>query len=610
MFQQGAFIFDGNETPEDIARKRLMMRSMAPQYGRARYVGEGLGHLGMGIAQGIGLGRANRAEKEGKASGQNLMDRILGRTGSSGGGFSILGTQGSNLDMTPSQPAAPSPDANDPRRGAFATGNSGETLAPKDRVIKGLMARGMPQHVAEGFAMNFQDESGLDAGINEISPLVPGSRGGFGLAQWTGPRRKQLEAFAAERGVPVNDENMQMDFLVWELANSEKGAANEIFSTQNSGDAAAAIVNKFLRPAEEHRARREASYLAGSGGNVAAGGPSGPSVSELQGYMMDPAFQWLAPEQQQLVQTMYAQAVQQADPMRQLQMERAQLEIERLRNPPLKAQPADVQKYEYYAAQETAAGRTPLSYGDWSIMDERASVGPSQPELVGTEGQALTYNPETKQWEMSILPNSKLAQERADLEEKSEKADKIKETATNLVLDEIGIARELVEGQSLTSPATGITGGIVSNIDSTRAGALKNRLTTIKASIGFDKLQSMRDASPTGGALGQVSEFENRLLQAVFGSLEQSQRGADILYNLNRLEDIYNRVVHTGIPDDEARRLYREVTMADAGVTTPRIDAPDIDFTSSTAPQGLSDEDTELWPWMNEAERQAIWEAR
>ena len=34
----------------------------------------------------------------------------------------------------------------------------------------------------------------------------------------------------------------------------------------------------------------------------------------------------------------------------------------------------DIQNYEYYSAQELAAGRDPLSIADWSIMDERASV--------------------------------------------------------------------------------------------------------------------------------------------------------------------------------------------------------------------------------------------
>ena len=57
-------------------------------------------------------------------------------------------------------------------------------------------------------------------------------------------------------------------------------------------------------------------------------------------------------------------------------------------------------------------------------------------------------------------------------------------------------------------------------------------LKTIKANIGFDRLQQMRDASPTGGALGQVSEMENKLLQATQGSLEQGQSPARLKSNL------------------------------------------------------------------------------
>ncbi len=48
------------------------------------------------------------------------------------------------------------------------------------------------------FVMNFKDESGLDPGINEANPIVPGSRGGYGLYQLTGPRRKAYEAFAQQ----------------------------------------------------------------------------------------------------------------------------------------------------------------------------------------------------------------------------------------------------------------------------------------------------------------------------------------------------------------------------------------------------------------------------
>lgn len=139
-------------------------------------------------------------------------------------------------------------------------GQSGGPVS-EERIVDGLVQRGVPAHVAKAFAWNMQDESGLNPGINEISPLVKGSRGGFGLYQLTGPRRRQYEQFAAERGVDVADVDAQLDFLVHELQTTESRAADAIYSAGTTGEAASAIVNKFLRPHETHRKRRSSNYL-------------------------------------------------------------------------------------------------------------------------------------------------------------------------------------------------------------------------------------------------------------------------------------------------------------------------------------------------------------
>jgi hypothetical protein len=119
-----------------------------------------------------------------------------------------------------------------------------KTAADPASIKAGLVARGLPDHVAEGFVMNMRDESGLNPGINEINPTVPGSRGGFGLYQLTGPRRKAYEAYAAERGIPLDDVDAQLDFLMAELQGPESRAAQVILSTKDAGQAGAAIVNE------------------------------------------------------------------------------------------------------------------------------------------------------------------------------------------------------------------------------------------------------------------------------------------------------------------------------------------------------------------------------
>ena len=123
-------------------------------------------------------------------------------------------------------------------------------------VRQGLLARGLPAHIADGFVMNIADESGFNAGINEVRPTVPGSRGGFGLYQLTGPRRVAFEEFAAQRGVPASDPDAQLDFLMTELQGPESRAAQSIFSAQDAPSAAVAIARDFLRPAPENLQRR------------------------------------------------------------------------------------------------------------------------------------------------------------------------------------------------------------------------------------------------------------------------------------------------------------------------------------------------------------------
>ena len=47
----------------------------------------------------------------------------------------------------------------------------------------------------------------------------------------------------------------------------------------------------------------------------------------------------------------------------------------------------------------------------------------------------------------------------------------------------------------------------------------------------------MREASKTGGALGQVSDNEGRLLAASLGSLDQAQSTEEFTKQLNKIKD-------------------------------------------------------------------------
>jgi hypothetical protein len=140
--------------------------------------------------------------------------------------------------------------------------------AQEQYILQGLVKRGLPPHVAQAFVMNFKDESGLNPGINEHNPTVPGSRGGFGLYQLTGPRRVAYENFAAQRGVNPSDTDAQLDFLMMEGQGPEKAAFQKILAAPDTGSAASAIVTDFLRPAPQHRSSRVAKYTNSAPGKV------------------------------------------------------------------------------------------------------------------------------------------------------------------------------------------------------------------------------------------------------------------------------------------------------------------------------------------------------
>lgn len=90
----------------------------------------------------------------------------------------------------------------------------------------------------------------------------------------------------------------------------------------------------------------------------------------------------------------------------------------------------------------------------------------------------------------------------------------------------------------------GLGGQLLSNLAGTDAKDLSKLIDTVKANAGFDKLQAMREASPTGGALGQVSDKEIRFLQSVFGSLDQDQSPDQLRYNLQLFQYVYNSMIH------------------------------------------------------------------
>ena len=101
----------------------------------------------------------------------------------------------------------------------------------------------------------------------------------------------------------------------------------------------------------------------------------------------------------------------------------------------------------------------------------------------------------------------------------------------------------------------------------------------------------MRAASPTGGALGQVSERELGFLQSVIGSLEQSQGREQFLENLGRVEGAFNDVIHGPQGGQSGGAPVQSPGMA--GTPGPAPFAASINAPGPASGAGLSEGDRE-----------------
>jgi len=99
------------------------------------------------------------------------------------------------------------------------------------------------------------------------------------------------------------------------------------------------------------------------------------------------------------------------------------------------------------------------------------------------------------------------------------------------------------QGGIFNLPEAGIVGNVLGSLGvNQQAVDFRNELATIQANIAFDRLQQMRNASKTGGALGAVSERELDLLMNAYGNLNQSTSPDLLRRNLLSIKRIMTKI--------------------------------------------------------------------
>lgn len=100
--------------------------------------------------------------------------------------------------------------------------------------------------------------------------------------------------------------------------------------------------------------------------------------------------------------------------------------------------------------------------------------------------------------------------------------------------------------------STGLGAQVLSGVGGTQAYDLAATLDTVKANLGFDELQEMRNNSPTGGALGQVAVQEIQYLQSVLASVQQAQSKEQLVKNLDLILEAKRQ------SNERIRRAYEQ----------------------------------------------------
>jgi len=157
--------------------------------------------------------------------------------------------------------------------------------------------------------------------------------------------------------------------------------------------------------------------------------------------------------------------------------------------------------------------------------------------LVGSQRNAVT------DLQRQLLQDKVDAQRQkvADLEDKKKVAQSNEEAKAQNVIGIIDNVLPKISGLN----TAGVAGKALSFVPGSDAYDVARNIETIKANIGFKELSDMRQASPTGGALGQVAVQELNFLQAAISNLDVGQSPQQLRDNLSKVKKHYNRWLTT-----------------------------------------------------------------
>jgi len=183
------------------------------------------------------------------------------------------------------------------------------------------------------------------------------------------------------------------------------------------------------------------------------------------------------------------------------------------------------------AQNQIAQQQLDVSQGQLSVAQQRAAL---ERQRVGLEGQRVDLarqETERKTQGLEALPPKEI-QKREAVYPQATAAIKGFETKSDAFVKDLIALRDDSGLEQITGAIYGRTPSV------SRAGSRAQALyDKIVAKGGFQALQDLRDASKTGGALGNVSNTEGKQLIAAFAAIDRRQDAEDVKKAINQAID-------------------------------------------------------------------------
>jgi len=192
------------------------------------------------------------------------------------------------------------------------------------------------------------------------------------------------------------------------------------------------------------------------------------------------------------------------------------------------AQPKATPAAEIIAAIEDDAGRKLTDSERKQISDAIKTGKDFSVPMLSDSGFGVQRPPEEQT----------AATERAKAEEKARaQAPQAKARLDDALNTSMRVRAVVEEAKNMAGPfSTGVAAQLTQGLGGTPARNLRAKLNTVKANLGFQELSKMREMSPTGGALGNVSNIELEMLQSTIESLDQLQSHDEVINALVKID--------------------------------------------------------------------------